>query len=84
MKRNKNFKLNNVFIASYGYCERYGHSDFKFSKSLEEELSPYVENDYLKTDIKSLSEVAKILDNYTGDVVVVNGDGTITFYNTDY
>jgi hypothetical protein len=83
-KRDKNFRLNNVSVASYGYWENYNSPNYRFDPELEAKLKPYVENNCLKTDIKSLSEVAKILDGWNGDMVVVNGDGTITFYNGDY
>jgi len=83
-KRDKNFKMNNVSLASYGYWVNYNSSDYRYDPELEAKLKPYVENNYLKTDIKSLSEVAKILGSWNGDMVVVNDDGTITFYNGDY
>lgn len=83
-KRDKNFKMNNVSLASYGYYVSYNDANYRYSPELEAKLKPYVENNCLKTDIKSLSEIAKILGNWNGDMVVVNSDGTITFYNGDY
>ena len=75
--------MNNVYKATYGYNERYGDEN-RYPKELEKELEPYVVNGYLKTDIKSLAEVSAILGNWYGDMVVVNKDQTITFYNGDY
>ena len=83
-KRDKNFRINNVSLASYGYCVNYNSADYRYDSELEAKLKPYVENNYLKTDMKSLSEVAKILESWNGNMVVVNSDGTITFYNGDY
>ena len=77
------FRMNNVRRASYGYDERYGDEN-RYPKELEKALEPYVVNGYLKTDIKSLAEVSTILNRWYGEMVVVNGDQTITFYNGDY
>lgn len=82
MKRNKNFKLNNVSVASWGHCESYNSN--RHSPEFEEVIKPYVENDCLKTDIKSLSAVAKILDEYTGELLGINDDGTFTFFDANY
>ena len=77
------FRMNNVRRASYGYDERYGDEN-RYPKELEKALEPYVVNGYLKTDIKSLAEVSTILNRWYGEMVVVNADQTITFYNGDY
>ena len=79
----KGFQLKNVYLASYGYREKYNENN-GYCFEFEKEIEPYVVNGYLKTDIKSLAEVAKILDNYSGDMLVVNDDETITFYDGDY
>lgn len=84
IKRDKNFRLNNVSLASYGFDAKYGTDEYRYDAELEEKLKPYTDNDYLKTDIKSLAAVAKVLNSWNGDMVVVNEDGTITFYNGDY
>lgn len=81
-KHKNELKMNNVFRASWGYNNPY--NDNQYSKELQELLRPYVENGLLKTDFKSLQEVAKILQGYSGEIVVVDSEGTITFYNTDY
>lgn len=77
------FQMNNVRRASYGYDERYGDEN-RYPKELEKALEPYVVNGYLKTDIKSLAEVSTILNKWYGEMVVINSDQTITFYNGDY
>lgn len=79
----KRFEMNNVYRASYGYCEKYG-GEYRYSKELEKKLRPYVVEGYLKTDIKSLAEVAKILDGWSGEMVTINDDQTITFYDANY
>ena len=77
------FEMRNVYKGSYMSHERYGDEN-RYPKELEKELAPYVVNGYLKTDIKSLAEVSNILNKWYGEMVVVNGDQTITFYNGDY
>lgn len=75
-------KILNVYRASYGYCKKYGEDkDYNYPKSIEQELELYVVDGYLKTDIESLTNVAKILPN---EMVVVNDDGTISFFDGNY
>ena len=79
----KKFEMKNVFRATYGYHEKYSDEN-RYPKKLEKALAPYVVNGYLKTDIKSLAEVADIIDGWYGESVIVNEDQTITFYDTCY
>ena len=51
-KRDKNFRINNVSLASYGYCVNYNSADYRYDSELEAKLKPYVENNYLKKDMK--------------------------------
>ena len=77
------FEMKNVYRASYMSWERYGDEN-RYPKELEKALAPYVVNGYLKTDIKSLAEVSDILGKWYGEMVSVNGDQTITFYDANY
>lgn len=82
-KKFERLELKNVYLATWGYWEKYG-GKHRNSKEFEEKLKPYVVEGYLKTDIKSLAEVAKILDIYAGEMLVINDDQTITFYDANY
>lgn len=84
MKKSKNkLIMENVSVGSWGGCKKYGEG-FRYNPEVEEKLRPYVENNCLKTDIDSLTKVAQVLDEWGSDMVVVNSDGTITFYDGDY
>lgn len=84
MAKKNNIRINNVVVGTYGW-----HSSFNNwipscrPKGLAEQLVPYVNNDYLKTDFESLRKVAKIIDDYDYSLLI-DEDGTIVFYNLDY
>lgn len=78
----KRLVIRNVIRATYGNSNKYNENPYPLD--LEKKLRPYVEKGYLKTDFKSLTEVAKIIEGWYGEMVVVSYDGTIIFYNGDY